>query len=157
MNRPFKPHCPAAAPIVPANTGAAATPHGALPSNRRAEGEAEVSSPVPSVSPTFIGAADSLPPNGPTGGAGASDASTFSLAHPVTAGSQADRRGGASNLSTFIMADGFAYDPKRHGINPPCVKCRRGFYGCICGCPEPEQECFRPALNRDPDWYRIEL
>jgi hypothetical protein len=42
--------------------------------------------------------------------------------------------------------------------NPPdCKQCGRGFYGCICGCPEPEPEYFRPALNRDPDWYRVEL
>lgn len=40
---------------------------------------------------------------------------------------------------------------------PDCETCGRGFYGCICGCPEPEQEHFVPALNRDPDWYRIEL
>lgn len=35
--------------------------------------------------------------------------------------------------------------------NPDCIKCGRGYWFCICGCPEPEQENFRPALNRDPD------
>jgi hypothetical protein len=36
---------------------------------------------------------------------------------------------------------------------PDCTQCGRGFYGCICGCPEPEPEYFRPALNRDPDLH----
>jgi hypothetical protein len=37
--------------------------------------------------------------------------------------------------------------------NPDCIKCGRGYWVCICGCPEPEPEYFRPALNRDPDLH----
>lgn len=43
--------------------------------------------------------------------------------------------------------------------NPPdCRTCGRGFYGCVCEWAEPEQEHFKPGLNRDPEgWWRVEL
>ena len=43
------------------------------------------------------------------------------------------------------------------GAKPRCQECGRGQAGCICNMPEPEQEHFKPGLNRDPDWYRVEL
>lgn len=74
---------------------------------------------------------------------------------------QALNQSGAVNASPFLAEPsnltGEAGAPRSLPTNPDCTKCGRGYWVCICGCPEPEQECFRPALNRDPDWYRIEL
>lgn len=47
--------------------------------------------------------------------------------------------------------------PSRYGTSPRCEVCERPGAVCICGVPEPEQEHFRPGLNRDPDRHWIEL
>lgn len=53
---------------------------------------------------------------------------------------------GASNLSPNYA------DQWR---NPPdCKQCGRGYFRCVCEWDEPQQEHFRPAINRDPDWFR---
>ena len=39
--------------------------------------------------------------------------------------------------------------------NPPdCKQCGRGYFRCVCEWDEPQQEHFKPAINRDPDWFR---
>lgn len=131
------PLCPAGVSAPSPIVGTPATPsQGAPLANLRAEGEAGFH-PLEPVSPTPIGAPASrtLPVSPTEGEAGV---------NPL------------SSVSPLIMSDGHAYDPKRHGIDP-CLECRRGSAGCICGMPEPQAECFVPGLNRDPDWYRIEL
>ena len=46
-----------------------------------------------------------------------------------------------------------------YGTGPRCVMCRRNQAGCHCDSPEPEQQCFEPANNRDidnlVDWRRL--
>ena len=58
--------------------------------------------------------------------------------------------GGGSAVDLHTLNDGW-------GAKPRCPTCGRGQAGCICNMPEPEQEHFKPGLNRDPDWYRVEL
>lgn len=65
-----------------------------------------------------------------------------------TARSSQTGEAGAPNLST---------PAKPWGNHPLCPTCNRGAMGCICNVPEPEQEFFKPGINRDPDWHRVEF
>ena len=71
--------------------------------------------------------------------------------HPQVLAKSPDPTGGAVKpVNASTLNDGW-------GAKPRCLTCGRGQAGCICNMPDPEPEYFKPGLNRDPDWYRVEL
>lgn len=71
--------------------------------------------------------------------------------HPLSADGPCATRSTAAGVSSAL------FETPATLRKPDCPSCGRDCYGCICGIPDAEPEYFRPGLNRDPDWYRVEL
>ncbi len=74
---------------------------------------------------------------------------------PITCAPLAAKRAVAGSVS--VPADPATPLPAQWRNPPDCKQCGRGMFRCVCEWDEPQQEHFRPALNRDPDRHWIEL